>query len=531
MPSSRAPSEPASPRAPSESANGEPTIVESALDVVGGFCIAIAAIACSGIVQAQSSPVAWSTLIVCAVILTPFACFAGFVMTIGLLCCLPVVAIGLLCAWLPVLIRKACNLARAAASKINSMSEFAEKNPVVLLGVGVMALPLLPVLIVGVAIAGIGYLCLAPVTVPATLYLLYRWNLRPNPVADEVAGKASVGNGAAAAGNGTAAGTAAAAAQSSAGERRAERRPTQAPIARRRAANPSAGPASVRGSQRTSAPAARAERSQPPQEPVQLREVREPGHISDHFSEQLREVREPRSGHRASAAVTQLPPSASCRAPAASCRAPSASCRAQSASCRAPSASLLSPSPDTTLLSPSPACATEGTRSRREGMASPGYGEEDWSETSSTTRAPSESERARLTPSDHISNHISEQSSSMRPQSHHISDHISDHISEQSSSMRPQSHHISDHISDHISEQSSSMRPLAVRLPVGCDVCAGAPNGSANDAAYLASANDAAYLASAVRALAAHKVAEMRYASSHHGRASSAASSAFAVAN
>ena len=111
-------------------------------------------------------------------------------------------------------------------------------------------------------------------------------------------------------------------------------------------------------------------------------------------------------------------------------------------------------------------------------MASPGYGEGDWSETSSTTRAPSESERARLTPSDHIS--------------------------------------------DHISEQSSSMRPLAVRLPVGCDVCAGAPNGSANDAAYLASA---------VRALAAHKVAEMRYASSHHGRASSAASSAFAVAN
>jgi hypothetical protein len=449
--------------------------VESALDVVGGFCIAIAAIACSGIVQAQSSPVAWSTLIVCAVILTPFACFAGFVMTIGLLCCLPVVAIGLLCAWLPVLIRKACDLARAAASKINSMSEFAEKNPVVLLGVGVMALPLLPVLIVGVAIAGIGYLCLAPVTVPATLYLLYRWNLRPNPVADEVAGKASVGNGAAAAGNGTAAGTAAAAAQSSAGERRAERRPTQAPIARRRAANPSAGPASVRGSQRTSAPAARAEpapavRSQPPQEPEQLREVREPG-----------------SGHRASAAVTQLPPSASCRAPSASCRASSASCRAPSASCRAPSASLLSPSPDTTLLSPSPACATEGTRSRREGMASPGYGEEDWSETSSTTRAPSESERARLTPSDHIS--------------------------------------------DHISEQSSSMRPLAVRLPVGCDVCAGAPNGSANDAAYLASANDAAYLASAVRALAAHKVAEMRYASSHHGRASSAASSAFAVAN
>jgi hypothetical protein len=442
--------------------------VESALDVVGGFCIAIAAIACSGIVQAQSSPVAWSTLIVCAVILTPFACFAGFVMTIGLLCCLPVVAIGLLCAWLPVLIRKACDLARAAASKINSMSEFAEKNPVVLLGVGVMALPLLPVLIVGVAIAGIGYLCLAPVTVPATLYLLYRWNLRPNPVADEVAGKASVGNGAAAAGNGTAAGTAAAAAQSSAGERRAERRPTQAPIARRRAANPSAGPASVRGSQRTSAPAARAEpapavRSQPPQEPEQLREVREPG-----------------SGHRASAAVTQLPPSASCRAPSASCRASSASCRAPSASCRAPSASLLSPSPDTTLLSPSPACATEG-------MASPGYGEEDWSETSSTTRAPSESERARLTPSDHIS--------------------------------------------DHISEQSSSMRPLAVRLPVGCDVCAGAPNGSANDAAYLASANDAAYLASAVRALAAHKVAEMRYASSHHGRASSAASSAFAVAN
>jgi hypothetical protein len=465
--------------------------VESALDVVGGFCIAIAAIACSGIVQAQSSPVAWSTLIVCAVILTPFACFAGFVMTIGLLCCLPVVAIGLLCAWLPVLIRKACDLARAAASKINSMSEFAEKNPVVLLGVGVMALPLLPVLIVGVAIAGIGYLCLAPVTVPATLYLLYRWNLRPNPVADEVAGKASVGNGAAAAGNGTAAGTAAAAVQSSAGERRAERRPTQAPIARRRAANPSlanpsAGPASVRGSQRTSASAARAEpapavRSQPPQEPEQLREVREPDHISDHFSEQLREVREvrePRSGHRASAAVTQLPPSASCRAPSASSRAPSASSRA-------PSASL--PSPDTTLLSPSPACATEGTRSRREGMASPGYGEEDWSETSSTTRAPSESERARLTPSDHIS--------------------------------------------DHISEQSSSMRPLAVRLPVGCDVCAGAPNGSANDAAYLASANDAAYLASAVRALAAHKVAEMRYASSHHGRASSAASSAFAVAN
>ena len=451
MPSTRAPSEPASPRAPSESANEEPTVVESALDVVGGFCIAIAAIACSGIVQAQSSPIAWSTLIVCAVILTPFACFAGFVMTIGLLCCLPIVAIGLLCAWLPVLIRKACDLARAAASKINSMSEFAEKNPVVLLGVGVMALPLLPVLIAGVAIAGIGYLCLAPVTVPATLYLLYRWNLRPNPVADEVAGKASVGDGAAAAGNGTAAaGTAAAAVQSSGGAAAEKRRPTQAPMARRRAANPSAGPASVRGSQRTSAPAAR---SEPPQEP-----------------EQVREVREPRSGHRASAANTQLPPSAS-------------------------------------LLSPSPACATEGTHSRREGMASPGYGEEDWSETSSTTtRAPSESERALTT----------------APHRERASAHYGASFSSEQARRTP-SGHFSDHISEQSSEQSSSMRPLAVRLPVGCDVSASAlPNGSANDAAYLASA---------VRALAAHKVAEMRYASSHHGRASSAASSAFAVAN
>ena len=206
--------------------------------------------------------------------------------------------------------------------------------------------------------------------------------------------------------------------------------------------------------------------------PEQVREVREPDHISDHISEpeQVREVREPRSGHRASAAYTQLPPSAS-------------------------------------LLSPSPACAPEGTHSRREGMASPGYGEEDWSETSSTTtRAPSESERALTT----------------APHRERASAHYGASISSERARRTP-SGHFSDHISEQPSEQSSSMRPLAVRLPVGCDVSASAlPNGSANDAAYLASA---------VRALAAHKVAEMRYASSHHGRASSAASSAFAVAN
>lgn len=184
-------------QAASEAAIPESTFVDSALEAFGGLCIAVAAAVCSGIAQARGSPIAWATLIVCAVVITPFACFAGLVMIVGLLCCIPIVAIGLVCAWLPVLTRKACELAHAATRHIVTVSEFAENNPVVLLGFGLMALPLLPVLAIGVALAGIGYLFFAPITVPATLYLLYRWKPHPEAAADEAAGVAAHGDDAA----------------------------------------------------------------------------------------------------------------------------------------------------------------------------------------------------------------------------------------------------------------------------------------------------------------------------------------------
>ena len=175
-------------RASQASISPEPTFFDSAVEALGGLSIALAAAACSGIAQARGSPIAWATLLMCGVVITPFACFAGLVMLCGFLACLPIVSIGLACAWTPVLTRHACSLASKAAawtaSTAMEVAEFAERNPIVLLGAALMALPLLPVLAVGTLLAGAGYLLFAPITVPATLFLLYRWR-PPLPTAAE----------------------------------------------------------------------------------------------------------------------------------------------------------------------------------------------------------------------------------------------------------------------------------------------------------------------------------------------------------
>ena len=154
----------------------EPSYLSSMLDMVGGVCIALAAAACSGMAHARSSPTAWPTLIVCAVIISPFAFFAGLVMLVGLLCCSPIVFIGVCCAWAPMLLQKAQALSQSAVRGATGIVEFAQENPIIVTGVGIAALPLLPLLVAGLAVVALGFVVFAPVTFPATAYCVWRWH-------------------------------------------------------------------------------------------------------------------------------------------------------------------------------------------------------------------------------------------------------------------------------------------------------------------------------------------------------------------
>lgn len=185
--------------APSEADGGQSKVAQL-LEFVGGMAIALAAAFCSGIAHVRTSPIALATIGVCGCILLPFVCLACVMVTIGFACCIPLVLIGIACASVPVLVRRLRIAAGLANSKMSVVSEFVQDNPLLVTGAGLMLLPLSPVLLIGGAFGAIGYFFFAPVTIPMTLLVLWRFLPAEEHAADEAT--ATTRGGAAAAPSG-----------------------------------------------------------------------------------------------------------------------------------------------------------------------------------------------------------------------------------------------------------------------------------------------------------------------------------------
>ena len=59
------------------------------------------------LLQVQHSPIGVCTLLVCAALMLPFVSIGSLIIGFGMLCCLPIILLGLACTWLPPLTRLA----------------------------------------------------------------------------------------------------------------------------------------------------------------------------------------------------------------------------------------------------------------------------------------------------------------------------------------------------------------------------------------------------------------------------------------
>ena len=126
----------------------QPSFIGSMFETFGSISIGLAATVCSGIAHVRSSPTLLATLIGCLVVLFPFLCAAGVILTIGLICCIPIVVIGVACVSIPALLRQAKAAASKAGHLFSGVRTYAQENPVLVAGAGLCVLPLLPVILV-----------------------------------------------------------------------------------------------------------------------------------------------------------------------------------------------------------------------------------------------------------------------------------------------------------------------------------------------------------------------------------------------
>ena len=169
---------------------GAQSRIVSILESVGAVAIAFAAAFCSGIASVRTSPIALATVVVSGFVLLPFVCLACVTVTIGVACCVPVICIGVACASVPVLVRRLRLASALATSRLSGVSDFARENPLLVGGVGLAMLPLTPVILIGGALGAMGYFFFAPVTIPATIALLWRFLPRDEaPAAAEAMGR------------------------------------------------------------------------------------------------------------------------------------------------------------------------------------------------------------------------------------------------------------------------------------------------------------------------------------------------------
>lgn len=158
----------------------------STVDTIGAVCIGACAAFWGGVVASYESPVALCTLLICALIMVPFATAALLLMLLGILCCVPVVCVGVGVALLPILIRRIAHTALGSKQGlvewlrkrahvpfewVRHVRQWAHESPLVALSLGGVVLLFSPILILFLGIGLFWTILLAPIAIPLALYL------------------------------------------------------------------------------------------------------------------------------------------------------------------------------------------------------------------------------------------------------------------------------------------------------------------------------------------------------------------------
>ena len=77
-----------------------------------------------------------ATLMGCVAILIPFLCAAGVIMTIGVVCCMPIIVIALAGIAVPILLRQGRAAVGLAGQGLARANEFGRENPMLIAGIG-----------------------------------------------------------------------------------------------------------------------------------------------------------------------------------------------------------------------------------------------------------------------------------------------------------------------------------------------------------------------------------------------------------
>jgi len=154
------------------------------VDGLGSLFIAIVAATCSLLHHLQQSPLGLWTLLICGLVMAPFAIFATLAVVFGAFCCLPVVLVSAACSLVPTLWRSASSACYAAGCRashsyggnelMGAVVDFIQLHPYGFAALTTVGLALTPFIFAVLAFATFWYLLFSPITVPATLFLLWR---------------------------------------------------------------------------------------------------------------------------------------------------------------------------------------------------------------------------------------------------------------------------------------------------------------------------------------------------------------------
>ena len=149
------------------------------LDGLGALAIALAAGVCGTVSTLSGSPLALVSLALCASILSPFLLVSSLALSLGLLCCLPVIVSALAFAAAPYVARGAAHIALSALGTLKTplarLAAAAEAQPATAAMIAGGLLLFSPLLLLLGAIGLFWYLLFAPITLPLTVLLCYNW--------------------------------------------------------------------------------------------------------------------------------------------------------------------------------------------------------------------------------------------------------------------------------------------------------------------------------------------------------------------
>mmetsp|Transcript_16814 Transcript_16814/g.36426 ORF Transcript_16814/g.36426 Transcript_16814/m.36426 type:complete len:218 (-) Transcript_16814:302-955(-) len=148
------------------------------IDSAGALVIAVFVSLCSIVAQVQHSAIGVCTLSICGAILTPFIFVGSLILGLGVMCCIPVIIIGVGIVWLPtlahVVVETLSRRTRRLTSWVPSAKRLMHEQPMLVTGAVLGVLMLSPLVVGVLLLACFWYLLFAPVTLPLTVYVCWK---------------------------------------------------------------------------------------------------------------------------------------------------------------------------------------------------------------------------------------------------------------------------------------------------------------------------------------------------------------------